>query len=150
MNTEVCHTHTSPPPTHTHTHTHLHTWSHAPFLQSLSVQLYVISPLTCLSKPSSLPCLPQLCFFGLNPITASEGRRERGRQRQRGKEKDGKCGRKQEKAANECFIICREMEPFSLEIRREHKCLFSPFHTQSRGSRFLSVSLSLSCMWVLV
>lgn len=69
------------------------------------------------------------------------GETEAVRKQQRGKGKDGKCGRKQEKVTNERVIICTEMEPFSPEIRREHKCLFSPLHTSSGTSGFLPVSL---------
>ena len=54
------------------------------------------------------------------------------------------------------------MEPFSLEIRQQHKCSFSPPHRERERDReregereraegvVFSVSLFLSCMWVLV
>lgn len=37
-------------------------------------------------------------------------------------------------------MICTEMETFSLEIRREHKCSFFTLNTQSGRSHSASVS----------
>ncbi len=76
-----------------------------PLPQVLSVQLYVISPRTCLISPHPF-LISSLCFFGLNPISERGRETHSERERERGKEEDEKRGRKEEKATNECFIFC--------------------------------------------
>lgn len=72
-------------------------------------------------------------------------KREAVRKQHRCTENDEKCGRKQEKAANEGFTICTEMEPFSLELRWIHKRSFSSCNAENSWSHFLCLALEAVC-----
>lgn len=98
---------------------------------------------------SSLTCLmsihPFFYFFGLNPVMESERQKERGTEKLWGNNIDRKKMWDKTSEPNECCIICTAMEPFFLEIRRQHKWSFSP--SKHRAARVV-LSLSLFKLYV--
>lgn len=123
-----------------HAQTTLHKRTH---LRSHSISF--CTPFTCLISPHPFFIYS---IFGLVSLVLIQSKMKDGkkeeeavRKQHRCTENNEKCGRKQEKAANEGFTICTEMEPFSLELRSVHERSFSSCNAESSWSHFLCLAL---------